>query len=90
MSDIDRITHKAALLSAAIATLGADEEWDRRLAEVLRLDALQSACAEYGQLGKALEKHSAGQDIAGERFGPGWQQVPRRLLWFGRRSKRPM
>jgi hypothetical protein len=75
MSEIAQLTHKAVSMSAAIATLGTDPEWDRRVTEYLRCDALQSAFAGFGGLFQAAEDCTLKRWEAERLFGHGWQQT---------------
>lgn len=58
MADIATITQRAVIATQALATMGVDPEWDRKLAAYLRADALQFADSEFGAFYKASEEYS--------------------------------
>lgn len=76
MTDIDIITMRAAFTSQALATMGADPEWDRRLSEFLRWNALQTADAEFGAYATANEAHTRTIINLEARFGAAYQSNP--------------
>ena len=76
MADIDTITMRAAFTSQALATMAVDAEWDRRLADYLRADALQFADSEFGAYFAAGEKHSLAGIRLESRFGPAYRGNP--------------
>lgn len=80
MGMIDNIAGRCAYAAAAIATLGADPEWDERLTAYLRLDGLQYAHVEFGPLARANEANSlVCMDLQG-KYGPRWKSNPEAIV----------
>lgn len=77
MANIDVITKRAAIHSAALATLGADSTWDKALKAYLRADALQHADGEFGALDAASEKFRRFGWSLESKYGSDWSNIPK-------------
>lgn len=76
MANIDAITKRAVMHSAALATLGSDPAWDKALNAYLRADTLQQADAECGALYAATDKFRRFGWSLESKYGPNWSNVP--------------
>jgi hypothetical protein len=67
---------RAAFTAQALATIGADSEWDARLADYLRCDALQFADSEFGAYAAANEKLTLAAIQLEARYGDAYRSSP--------------
>lgn len=79
MTNYPNLAGHCAYTAAALATLGAAPEWDARLTEYLRLQALQEAHSLFGPLSRAEEANAIEHGQAEARHGPNWRNVPAAL-----------
>ncbi|WP_298165119.1 hypothetical protein [Novosphingobium sp.] len=70
------ITQRSALTAQALATMGADSEWDRCLRAYLAWDTKVRAQTQYGAYDKAMEAGTLGRLDLESRFGKGWMRHP--------------
>jgi len=77
MVDHAEFAARAAFTSLALATMGADAEWDRRLSEYLCADAMMNADATFGAYSVEKERYDAESLSIKETFGENWQVSPR-------------
>lgn len=73
MDTMHNIAARCAFTSAALATLGVDPAWDKRMAAYLRLGSLQQAHASFGPLAQANEASAVKHCELEQRFGPHWK-----------------
>jgi hypothetical protein len=76
MAEISDITMRSAFTTQALATMGVDPEWDRCLADYLRLEALQMTDMECGAYAAAKEKALVEEYLLHERNGDGCRTRP--------------
>jgi hypothetical protein len=73
---------RSAFTTQALATMGADSEWDRLVANYLRLEALHTADNEFGKHAAAQDKHSAICIRLEHRFGADFPTRPESRCTF--------
>ncbi|MDE2597020.1 MAG: hypothetical protein KGL44_09095 [Sphingomonadales bacterium] len=76
MGDIAKIGHRAAFTAQALATMGADPEWDRALTKFLTCEARARAQEEYGEWAQRNEAIVRSFALLEHRFGKDWKRHP--------------
>ena len=76
MSFFSASTYKLAVTQQALATMGADTDWDARITAYLRTYHLMEADEEFGVGGRANEAALAKRIELEGRYGKGYRQHP--------------
>lgn len=76
MADTDHITLRSVFATQALATMGVDPEWDRKLSAYLRLDTLQHADAEFGANAAANERFTLDGMLLESKYGENYRVRP--------------
>ena len=76
MANIDIITLRSAVTTQALATMGSDPEWDRKLAAYLRAEALQQSDYEFGAYAVAQNEVGLDEIRIEAQHGRGWHARP--------------
>lgn len=75
-SAVETIAQRSAYVAQALATMGADPEWDRRLTVYLTAECLSFADMEFGVMADALEKEARARIHLQAEFGKHFAQNP--------------
>jgi len=76
MGDQALTTNRAAFTTQALATMGVDPEWDRKVADYLRLEALQFAHSTFGPLDIANDELLGVTLSLENKFGKNFRRIP--------------
>ena len=76
MANLASSAQRATFATFANSTLGACPRWDAALTEYVQAEALMHACAEYGPLAHADDKHGLAIYEAQATYGKRWEEEP--------------